>query len=95
MFQFETGDEHKVIFANHLTAVAHNTSYARCMFHEIQFKHLVVVNGVGKLLFVAVGNIQHVLVHERSNLMEYMIGGSSRFHISTFNLQHSIFKFSL
>jgi hypothetical protein len=39
------------------------------MLHEVQLKHLVVVDGIGKLLLSAFSNIEGVLAHQRGNLM--------------------------
>ena len=69
VLQVRTGDEHKVIIANHLVRVAHDTAHTRCVLNEIELENLVVVNGIGELLLSAVGNIEGILTHQRGDFV--------------------------
>ena len=84
MLKVGTRDEYKVILAYNLTAVTHYSPHSRRMLYEVEFKHLVIMYRIGEFLLMTVRDIQHVLVHERRNLMEHMVGGRSWFHTFLF-----------
>ena len=72
MFQLLASDQGQVIFADHLHRVAHNASDPFCIFNVIDFKFTVGMEGISKFRFNAVGNVEAVLVRQRSKLMQDM-----------------------
>ena len=72
MFEFKTGDEHEVVLADHLVAVADDTSHSGSVFYEVEFKHLMIVNRIGELLLMAVGYVENIVFTERRDLVKHM-----------------------
>lgn len=72
MFQLLAGNQGQVIFADHLHRVAHNASDPFCIFNVIDLKFTVGMEGISKFRFNAVGNVEAVLVRQRSELMQDM-----------------------
>lgn len=69
MLQVWAGDEHQIVVANHLARVAHYTAHTGSVLYEIEFVDLVVMDGIGKLFFPTVSDVEHILAHQRGNLM--------------------------
>ena len=69
MLQVGTGDKHKVVLANHLGTVAHDAAHTRGMLHEVELIDVVIVDGIGEFLLAPVGDVEHILAHQRRNLV--------------------------
>ena len=69
VLQVGAGDEHQVVFANHLVGIAHDATHTLGMLHEIEFVDLVVMDGIGKLLLSPISDVEHILTHQRRDLM--------------------------
>ena len=64
-----TGDEYQVVFTNHLVGIAHDATHTLGMLYEIEFVDLVIMDGIGKLLLSPISDVEHILTHQRRNLM--------------------------
>ena len=70
VLQVRAGDEHQVVLADDLAAVAHGAATAGPILHKVQLKQLMAVDGIGELLLVAVGHVHEVVVGQRGYLMQ-------------------------
>jgi hypothetical protein len=69
MLQLGAGDEHKVVLADNLTGISYGTPTSFTILHKVQFKDLMTVDGIGKLLLMPVGHVHEVVVGQRSYLV--------------------------
>ena len=65
--------EHQVVLAEHLDTVAHDATSSVAMFNEVQLHLLVLVQGVGEGIFVAVHHEETVFLAKRCDLRNYFI----------------------
>ncbi|MPM75031.1 hypothetical protein SDC9_122022 [bioreactor metagenome] len=72
MFQLLTGNKCKVVFADNLDGVAHDTPYPLGIFNIIDLKLAMGMERVGELRFPPVGNIKTILIRQRSDFMYNM-----------------------
>ena len=79
MFQIAAGDERQVVVANDLAIVAHHATSSGCVFYEIQLHHLMAMDGIVELLFMAVGHIHEIVFAQRRYLSQ-----NSCFHVFLF-----------
>ena len=79
VFQVTTRDEHQVVVAYDLARIAHYTANTCSAAYEIQLHHIVAVDGIVHLLFVAVGHIYKVVLSQWGYLMQHL-----RFHFMYF-----------
>ena len=69
MLQIGTCDQDQVIVADYLIGITHNATHAWGMLHEVQFIHLMVMDGVSKLLLASFCNIEHILTRQLGDLV--------------------------
>ncbi len=69
VFKVGTGDQYKVVIADHLVGVAHDASHTWGMLHKVELEHLMVMDGIGELLLATLGNVEHIFTHQRGNLV--------------------------
>ena len=77
MLEIRTGNQHQVVFTNHLVRVAHNAAHTLGMLDEIKFVDFMVMDGIGKLLLAPIRNIEHILAHQRRDFVNDLT-----FHLS-------------
>ena len=69
MLQVGRSNQTEVEIADYLLRIAHDALHASCVLYKVKFIHRVVVDRIRELLLVPVGDVEHVLSHQRCNLM--------------------------
>ena len=66
-------DQHQVVLAEHLDAVAHDAARSVAVFHEVQLHFLVLVKGIGEGFLVAVHHQETVFLSKRRDFCDYFV----------------------
>jgi hypothetical protein len=81
VFELRTSDEHEVVVADDFAGVANHSAAAGSVFHEIEFAHVMIVDGVVEFRLMTVGHIHEVAFSQRGYFVQ-----DSRFHEGRFSL---------
>ena len=68
MFQILSGNQNQIIITDHFCRITDDPSHTGCFLRKVQLKFGMIVNGISKLRFIPFGNVETILIGQRSDL---------------------------